>query len=126
MRDKEKSLANVRFLFVDNLRFNKRPEDFKDKDAYDNYLEEIEDISNVLLFLFLLVYSLIENTDIAAVEEKIEQYRQENQELIQKNIQKEVNHHLLKTSLFRQMKTCLIVNSFRTRHLNLRKRLSKI
>jgi len=55
--------------------FNKRPEDFMTLDAYNNYLEEVEDIT----------FNLINGVDVAQTEAKIKQFQMENQELIAQN-----------------------------------------
>ncbi|POW09003.1 hypothetical protein PSTT_07092 [Puccinia striiformis] len=55
--------------------FNKRPEDFATLDAYNNYLEEVEDIT----------FNLINGVDVAETEAKIKQFQNENQELIAQN-----------------------------------------
>ncbi|CAH7666173.1 RNA polymerase II transcription factor B subunit 3 [Phakopsora pachyrhizi] len=55
--------------------FNKRREDFKSLEAYNNYLEEVEDIT----------FNLINGVDVAETEAKIKQFQIENQELIAQN-----------------------------------------
>ncbi|OCH87413.1 CDK-activating kinase assembly factor [Obba rivulosa] len=59
--------------------FNKRREDFPDLHAYNDYLEEVEDIT----------FNLINDIDVAETEARIVQYRQENAALIELNIQRE-------------------------------------
>lgn len=65
--------------------FNKRPEDFESLDAYNDYLESVEDI----------IFDLVNNENIQAIEDKIEEYRKENAEIIQRNIQKEMNEEMM-------------------------------
>lgn len=60
--------------------FNKRREDFGDLRAYNDYLEEIEGI----------IVQLAKETDVAQANEKIEQFRLENKDLIAKNEAKKV------------------------------------
>lgn len=55
--------------------FNKRPEDFATLEAYNNYLEEVEDIT----------FNLINGVDVAETEAKIKQFQIENQDLIAQN-----------------------------------------
>lgn len=55
--------------------FNKKEEDFATKREYDDYLEEVEDI----------IYNLANNIDVIETNKKIDQYKKENKELIQKN-----------------------------------------
>ncbi|ONK77654.1 uncharacterized protein A4U43_C02F9070 [Asparagus officinalis] len=52
--------------------FNKREEDFPSLREYNDYLEEVEDMT----------FNLIEGIDVAAIEAKIEKYRKENAEQI--------------------------------------------
>ncbi|KAJ3303090.1 TFIIH/NER complex subunit [Kappamyces sp. JEL0829] len=59
--------------------FNKRPEDFDTLRAFNDYLEEAEDI----------IFNMINNVNVQETEEKIEKYRLENRELIERNIAKE-------------------------------------
>jgi CDK-activating kinase assembly factor MAT1 len=62
--------------------FNKRIEDFSgDLRKFNDYLEEVETI------MFNLIYDL----DDAQTQEKIEQYRQENKDLIAMNAMKQIN-----------------------------------
>ncbi|MBW0500715.1 hypothetical protein O181_040430 [Austropuccinia psidii MF-1] len=55
--------------------FNKRREDFKTLDDYNNYLEEVEDIT----------FNLINGVDVAQTEAKIKQFQIDNQDLIAQN-----------------------------------------
>ncbi|KAJ8686784.1 hypothetical protein QAD02_022578 [Eretmocerus hayati] len=55
--------------------FNKKEEDFATQREYDDYLEEVENI----------IYNLANNIDVIETNRKIEQYKRENRELIQKN-----------------------------------------
>lgn len=55
--------------------FNKKEEDFPSLQAYNNYLEEIEDI----------IYNLVNGIDIIETNRKIDQYKKENKEIILKN-----------------------------------------
>ncbi|KAJ3572812.1 hypothetical protein NP233_g2833 [Leucocoprinus birnbaumii] len=59
--------------------FNKRREDFPDLRAYNDYLEEVEDIT----------FNLINEIDIPETEARIARYRAENAALIELNIQRE-------------------------------------
>lgn len=52
--------------------YNKRQDDFPSLRAYNDYLEEVEDI----------IFSLIEGVDVAATEEKLLKYQNENAEAI--------------------------------------------
>jgi CDK-activating kinase assembly factor MAT1 len=52
--------------------YNKRQEDFPTLRAYNDYLEEVEDI----------IFNLIEGVDVAATEEKLMKYQDENAEAI--------------------------------------------
>lgn len=63
--------------------FNKRREDFADLRSYNDYLEEVEDIT----------FNLIHNIDIPETEARIAAYRQENAALIELNIQREEQYH---------------------------------
>lgn len=56
--------------------------------AYNDYLEEVEEI----------VFNLVNDTDVQAMNARIEAYQRENQELIQRNLDKEV--------LFKRWATC--------------------
>ncbi|KAG0144129.1 hypothetical protein CROQUDRAFT_672543 [Cronartium quercuum f. sp. fusiforme G11] len=56
--------------------FNKRPEDFASLTDYNNYLEEVEDIT----------FNLINDVDVAETEAKIKKFKQENQDLIAQNV----------------------------------------
>ncbi|XP_014236476.1 CDK-activating kinase assembly factor MAT1 [Trichogramma pretiosum] len=55
--------------------FNKKEEDFATQREYDDYLEEVEDI----------IFNLSNNIDVVETNKRIEQYKRENKELIQKN-----------------------------------------
>lgn len=52
--------------------YNKRQEDFPSLRAYNDYLEDVEDI----------IFNLIEGVDVAATEEKLMKYQNENMEAI--------------------------------------------
>lgn len=56
-------------------RFNKRPEDFPTLRAYNDYLEEVEDIT----------FNLINEVDVAETEARITAYELENKEAIAAN-----------------------------------------
>ncbi|TDL27260.1 CDK-activating kinase assembly factor [Rickenella mellea] len=62
--------------------FNKRREDFTDLRAYNDYLEQVEDI----------MFNLINDIDVAKTEDRIKQYRIENAALIEANIQKDESY----------------------------------
>ncbi|KAL1512840.1 hypothetical protein ABEB36_002358 [Hypothenemus hampei] len=55
--------------------FNKKEEDFATLNEYNDYLEEIETI----------IYNLTNNIDVINTNKRIEQYKKDNRELIQKN-----------------------------------------
>jgi CDK-activating kinase assembly factor MAT1 len=55
--------------------FNKKEEDFETADEYNNYLEEVEEI----------IFNLMNNVDIVNTNKRIEQYKRENRDIIQKN-----------------------------------------
>jgi CDK-activating kinase assembly factor MAT1 len=59
--------------------FNKRPEDFKSLREYNDYLEQVEDI----------MFNLINNVNVQETQEKIDKFRQENKDIIQKNLSKQ-------------------------------------
>lgn len=78
-------------------RYNKREEDFPSLREYNDYLEEVEDMSKpcygscsmhassnciVETVSFLAVFNLIEGIDVPAIEAKIAQYQRENAEQI--------------------------------------------
>ncbi|KAG8932169.1 TFIIH/NER complex subunit [Tulasnella sp. 418] len=64
--------------------FNKRREDFPDLRSYNDYLEEVEDIT----------FNLINGIDIEATEARIAAYRIENAALIELNIQRDERDHV--------------------------------
>jgi CDK-activating kinase assembly factor MAT1 len=74
----EETLSLMRWLSDTNLArfvkhsFNKREADFASRAEWDNYLEEREDIA----------FNLIENIDVAASNERLSRYEQENAESI--------------------------------------------
>lgn len=55
--------------------YNKLPEDFSDLRSYNDYLEHVEDI----------IWSLENEKDTKAIREQIQEYKQENEQLIRKN-----------------------------------------
>ncbi|KAL1115287.1 hypothetical protein AAG570_007318 [Ranatra chinensis] len=55
--------------------YNKKQEDFSSLSAYNDYLEEIEDI----------IYNLVNGIDVLETNRRIEQYKRENREAILKN-----------------------------------------
>ncbi|EKM82861.1 hypothetical protein AGABI1DRAFT_118290 [Agaricus bisporus var. burnettii JB137-S8] len=59
--------------------FNKRREDFPDLRFYNDYLEEVEDIT----------FNLINDIDITETEARVARYRLENSALIELNLQRE-------------------------------------
>ncbi|KIK98828.1 hypothetical protein PAXRUDRAFT_823437 [Paxillus rubicundulus Ve08.2h10] len=59
--------------------FNKRRDDFLDLRSYNDYLEEVEDIT----------FNLINEIDVSETEAKIEKYRRENASLIELNLRRE-------------------------------------
>lgn len=61
--------------------FNKRREDFDSDEAYDNYLEMVEEI----------VYNVVNNIDVEATKERVEKYRQQNQLEIGQNQAKRID-----------------------------------
>ncbi|KIY65207.1 CDK-activating kinase assembly factor [Cylindrobasidium torrendii FP15055 ss-10] len=72
----EKEVAIRRRIAKD---FNKRREDFDDLRAFNDYLQEVEDIA----------WNLIHNIDVPATEKRIADYRATNAALITLNIQRE-------------------------------------
>ena len=100
-------------LVIVLCRFNKREEDFPTLKEYNDYLEEVEDMSMLLLCFFfffffsdfctlyfpcifsinkkrdnsvtLSAFDLIEGIDVPAIEEKIARYQEENAEQIMIN-----------------------------------------
>ena len=65
-------LSDTQIWRVLSNRFNKREADFSSRAEWDNYLEEREDIA----------FNLIENIDVAASNERLSRYEQENAESI--------------------------------------------
>ncbi|THH10284.1 hypothetical protein EW145_g1425 [Phellinidium pouzarii] len=78
----EKEVAVRRRLAKD---FNKHREDFPDAKSYNNYLEEVEDIT----------FNLINDIDIPETEERIAKFRRENAVLIEANIQRDESYAAL-------------------------------
>jgi len=85
-------------LFIhEPCRFNKRREDFPDLRSYNDYLEEVEDISeshpensaSQLSDHICKAFNLINGIDLAGTEARINQYRLENAALIELNIQRD-------------------------------------
>lgn len=80
--------------------FNKRKDDFMDLRSYNDYLEEVEDISKfpslqyIHLFKFTLAFNLINDIDIPQTEARIAAYRVENAALIELNTQREEQNAL--------------------------------
>jgi len=72
----EKEVAVRRRVAKD---FNKRREDFSDLRSYNDYLEEVEDIT----------FNLINDIDIAETEARVERYRKENASLIELNVRRD-------------------------------------
>jgi CDK-activating kinase assembly factor MAT1 len=76
-------------------RFNKRLDDFDgDLRAYNDYLEEIEDIG-MSFYLYQLdtitiVFHLVNDHDVQSMNERIERYRAENQASIKRNLELQV------------------------------------
>ena len=63
--------------------FNKREDDFPSLREYNDYLEEVEDMT----------FNLIEGIDVAAIEARIAKYQEENTEQIMINrARKELNY----------------------------------
>ncbi|KAL5529306.1 hypothetical protein ACEPAG_5291 [Sanghuangporus baumii] len=75
----EKEVAVRRRLARD---FNKRREDFPDLKSYNDYLEEVEDIT----------FNLINDIDVLQTEERILKFRRENAALIEANIQRDESY----------------------------------
>ncbi|KAF8969884.1 CDK-activating kinase assembly factor MAT1-domain-containing protein [Flammula alnicola] len=78
--------------------FNKRRDDFPDLRSYNDYLEEVEDISCVFPFItdlqishlrWTIAFNLINEIDMPQTEARIAAYRAENAALIELNIQRE-------------------------------------
>lgn len=75
--------------------FNKRLEDFPNLRAYNDYLEQSED----------LIFNLIHNIDVQATNEKIERYRVENKDQIAASLAKQVaEDKALQQQLLREKK----------------------
>ncbi|KAH0830378.1 CDK-activating kinase assembly factor MAT1-domain-containing protein [Lanmaoa asiatica] len=72
----EKEVAVRRRVAKD---FNKRREDFPDLRSYNDYLEEVEDIT----------FNLINDIDVPETEARIERYRKENASSIELNLRRE-------------------------------------
>ncbi|KAF7796875.1 hypothetical protein EIP86_008060 [Pleurotus ostreatoroseus] len=72
----EKEVAVRRRIAKD---FNKRREDFPDLRTYNDYLEEVEDIT----------FNLINDIDVPETEARIARYKKENAALIELNVQRE-------------------------------------
>ncbi|KAJ3269585.1 TFIIH/NER complex subunit [Terramyces sp. JEL0728] len=64
---------------------NKRQEDFPSLRDYNDYLEETEEI----------IFNMINNVDIQETNERIERFRNENKELIERNKQKQLQEERL-------------------------------
>ncbi|KAJ6914288.1 hypothetical protein NC651_016527 [Populus alba x Populus x berolinensis] len=63
--------------------FNKREDDFPSLREYNDYLEEVEDMNIILTRKGLVtVFNLVAGDDVAATEEKIAEYQEENADLI--------------------------------------------
>jgi len=62
--------------------FNKRQEDFPDLRTYNDYLEEVEDIT----------FNLINDIDVPETEARIARYKRENAALIELNVQREEHY----------------------------------
>lgn len=75
----EKEVAVRRRLAKD---FNKKREDFPDLMTYNDYLEEVEDIT----------FNLINDIDVAKTEARITKFRQENAAIIEANIQRDESY----------------------------------
>jgi len=55
--------------------FNKREEDFETLNDFNEYLEEVENI----------IFNLCNNIDISATNQRIDQFKKENKDIIAKN-----------------------------------------
>ncbi|KLO10396.1 CDK-activating kinase assembly factor [Schizopora paradoxa] len=75
----EKEVAVRRRLAKD---FNKKREDFPDLKTYNDYLEDVEDIT----------FNLINDIDIAKTEARIAKFRQDNAAIIEANIQRDESY----------------------------------
>ncbi|RUS35485.1 CDK-activating kinase assembly factor MAT1-domain-containing protein [Jimgerdemannia flammicorona] len=83
--------------------FNKRPEDFASLRAYNDYLEEVEEISTFCHFIWNLIHkyhekklslrswNLINGVDIDATQARVQRYEKENKEIIAANESKRAN-----------------------------------
>jgi len=113
--------SKVEYLFY---RFNKREEDFPSLREYNDYLEEVEDMSEFLCFFFqwllsivfnsrfyldqkkkfffLTVFDLVAGVDVPAIEEKIAEYQKENADLILINQARKVLSGILLFLLLKQ------------------------
>ncbi|KAH8117232.1 CDK-activating kinase assembly factor [Phellopilus nigrolimitatus] len=75
----EKEVSVRRRLAKD---FNKHREDFPDMKAYNDYLEEVEDIT----------FNLINDIDVPETEERVIAFRRENAAVIEANIQRDESY----------------------------------
>lgn len=71
----QKALCTTNHSYLYFTRFNKRPEDFPTLRAYNDYLEEVEDIT----------FNLMNEVDVAETEARITAYELENKEAIAAN-----------------------------------------
>ncbi|KAI5124330.1 hypothetical protein M0805_008937 [Coniferiporia weirii] len=78
----EKEVAVRRRLAKD---FNKHREDFADSKSYNDYLEEVEDIT----------FNLINDVDLVETEERILKFRRENAAVIEANVQRDESYATL-------------------------------
>ncbi|KAJ1941329.1 TFIIH/NER complex subunit, partial [Linderina pennispora] len=77
------------------MTFNKRQEDFKTLNAFNDYLEMVEDIT----------FNLLNDVDVQETEEKIGRYKRENRDLIYKNISKQQREEKLQHLISEQERT---------------------
>lgn len=77
------------------VRFNKRVDDFDDLRAFNDYLEEVEDIGAYVTWLLVtlpnapVAFNLINNIDVPETEARIQAYRKANQASTALNMQRE-------------------------------------
>jgi CDK-activating kinase assembly factor MAT1 len=75
--------------------FNKRPEDFPSLRAYNDYLEESEE----------MIFNLINNVNVQETSERIERFRLENKDIIAANLAKQASEDkAISTQLAREKK----------------------
>ena len=109
----EKEVDIRKKIFKD---FNRKEEDFDTLREYNDYLEMVETI----------IYNLANGVDVEGTKKRIENYKKENAELIQKNRNKKSKDEILIEDLIEEEKE---LDTFRRKHNNLlqeREQLAKV